>query len=99
MKQLDGMIEVNLSSDIHRESKDESNQNDETYIPTEEDVRIFRGNFLYDVEMTKTVQMKEAYKRPVRKVTKYRTEGKDGREHLNHLNHLSKDTRQQHNQS
>ena len=30
--------------------------------------------------MTKTVQMKEAYKRPVRKPTKYRTEGKEARD-------------------
>lgn len=34
------------------------NSYDETYIPTEEDVRVFRGTLLIILEMTKTVQMK-----------------------------------------
>lgn len=39
--------------------------------------------------MTKTVQMKEAYKRPVRKVTKHKTEGKEGKDHRESKHHQS----------
>ncbi len=37
-------------------------------------------NYILKAEMTKTVQMKEAFKRPVRKITKHKTESKDGKE-------------------
>ena len=42
-------------------------------MPTDDDLKIFKGSYEFILEMTKTVQMKDSYKRPIRKNTKYKT--------------------------